>query len=49
MKKISNIPDRPIVDDLPPMLKAKGLYHFAVACIAESIIIVTGGESDGVA
>ena len=47
VKKISNLPREPIIKDLPNLPNENGLYDFAVSCVAESTIILTGGRSGG--
>ena len=42
--KISNLPGEPTVEDLPGMPGGNCPSSFAVACLAESTIIVSGGS-----
>ena len=49
-KLISNLPYDSIVSNLPSMTNKEYLKWFAISCIADSIIILTGGRNrDGVA
>ena len=47
VKKITNLPREPIIKDLPNLPNKNKLENFAVSCVAESTIILTGGDSDG--
>ena len=48
VKKITNLPREPIIKDLPNLPNENDLNYFAVSCVAESTIILTGGYFAGV-
>jgi len=45
--KISNLPDKPIIEDFPEMPNQDYLREFAVSCLADNMIIVSGGDRSG--
>ena len=49
VKKIANLPGEPIIIDLPEMPNQKKLLFFAVSCMADHTIIVSGGAVSNVA